>query len=227
MHAAGRDVLEVGCGAGLGLGWLAEVARRAVGGDYCASNLQRAQNHYQGRVPLLRFDAAAMPFGARSFDVVVLFESLYYLPWPRTFLAECARLLRPGGLVVIATVNPEWSGFHPSPFAQRYFSAAELCELLSSAGFAVEVSGAFRETAGSARERLISRLKRGASAAGLIPKTMRGKETLKRIFFGPLDPLPAEIVADGLGYTPPAAIKPNEAADYTVLYAFGRSKAKP
>jgi SAM-dependent methyltransferase len=227
MHAAGRDVLEVGCGAGLGLGWLAGVARRAVGGDYCASNLQRAQSHYQGRVPLLRFDAAAMPFSARSFDVVVLFEALYYLPRPRSFLAECARLLRPGGQVVIATVNPEWRGFHPSPFAQHYFSAAELCELLSSVGFAVEVSGAFRETAGSARERLISRLRRGASAAGLIPKTMRGKETLKRIFFGPLGPLPAEIVADGLGYTPPASIEPNEAVDYTVLYAFGRTKAKP
>jgi SAM-dependent methyltransferase len=178
-------------------------------------------------VPLLRFDAAAMPFSARSFDVVVLFEALYYLPRPRSFLAECARLLRPGGQVVIATVNPEWRGFHPSPFAQHYFSAAELCELLSSVGFAVEVSGAFRETAGSARERLISRLRRGASAAGLIPKTMRGKEALKRIFFGPLGPLPAEIVADGLGYTPPASIEPNEAVDYTVLYAFGRTKAKP
>jgi SAM-dependent methyltransferase len=226
--SAGRDVLEVGCGAGLGLGCLERVARRVVGGDYCVSNLQLAQAHYNGRVPLLRFDAGAMPFGPRSFDVVVLFEALYYLPRPQAFIAECGRLLRPGGLLLIATVNPRWRGFHPSPFAQRYFSAAELHALLAAGGFSVETAGAFRESAGSARERLVSQLKRVASSAGVIPRTMRGKEALKRIFFGPLQALPPEIGPVDADAPSPTRIDPSgsDSNPFTVLYAFGRIRSE-
>jgi ubiquinone/menaquinone biosynthesis C-methylase UbiE len=224
LHAAGRDVLEVGCGAGLGLGWLSSRARRLVGGDYCSSNLRTAQRHYNGRVPLLRFDAAALPFRAASFDVVVMFEALYYLPRPGAFIAECRRVLCPGGLVVIGAVNPAWSGFHPSPYAERYFSAAELRDLLTAGGLSAELAGGFREAAGSWRGRLAAWLKRGASKAGLIPKTMRGREPLKRIFFGPLETLPAEIHPNGFAFVPPVSIDPAQPnADFTVLYALGRN----
>jgi SAM-dependent methyltransferase len=169
-----------------------------------------------------------MPFGPRSFDVVVLFEALYYLPRPQAFIAECRRLLRPGGVLLIATVNPRWRGFHPSPFAQRYFSAAELHDLLAAGGFSVETAGAFPETAGSARERLVSRLKRVASSAGVIPRTMRGKEALKRIFFGSLETLSPEIVAAGADAPSPVRIDPrhSDGNQFTVLYAFGRIRSE-
>jgi ubiquinone/menaquinone biosynthesis C-methylase UbiE len=224
LHAAGRDVLEVGCGAGLGLGWLSSQARRLVGGDYCSSNLRTAQRHYNGRVPLLRFDAAALPFRASSFEVVVMFEALYYLPRPGAFIAECRRVLRPGGLVVIGAVNPEWSGFHPSPHARRYFSAAELRDLMAAGGLSAELAGGFQEPAGCWRGRLAACLKRGASKAGLIPKTMRGREPLKRIFCGPLETLPAEIHPNGFEFVPPISVDPARPnGDYTVLYALGRN----
>ena len=56
-------------------------------------------------------------------------------------------------------------------------------------------------------------------ALHLIPKTMKGKEFLKRIFFGKLIPLPPEI-KDGMAeYTPPVPLphdKPN--FEYKVIY---------
>lgn len=248
--AAGRDVLEVGCGAGLGLGLLAREARRVTGGDLTAASLALARRHYSGGVPLLRLDAQTLPFRDRSFDAVILFETLYYLPHPNEFVAECARLLRSGGLLLIGAVNPDAPGFHPSPFARRYFSARELSELLRGGGFSAELFGGFRETAASPRDRWLASLKRIAGRAGLIPKTMRGRETLKRLVFGPLAPLPPEIVAQDYAYEPPAPIhltepkrdgataRPersgaptgpnlNEATmsperDYTILYALGR-----
>jgi ubiquinone/menaquinone biosynthesis C-methylase UbiE len=222
-HAAGRDVLEVGCGAGVGLGWLARVARRVVGGDYTPSHLHRAQGHYQGRVPLLRLDALALPFRRGSFDLIVLFETLYYLERPGEFLAECARVLRPRGMVLVGSVNPQWSDFHPSPFARRYFSAAELRELLRRGGFEAAILGSFCDPKTTRRARALSWLRRAAGRSGLIPRTMRGKEILKRLFFGPLRTLPAELAPNGGSYAPPAVLDSEGCdADYTVLYAVGR-----
>lgn len=242
--AAGRDVLEVGCGAGLGLGLLAREARRVTGGDLTAASLALARRHYNGRVPLLRLDAQTLPFRERSFDAVILFETLYYLRHPPGFVAECARVLRPGGRLLIGAVNPGAPGFHPSPFAQRYFPAHELSELLRAGGFSAEISGGFRESAVSPRDRWLASLKRIAGRAGLIPKTMRGRETLKRLVFGPLTPLPAEILPEDYAYEPPSPInltrpERNGAAtahqrsgaatrperDYTILYALGRLPA--
>ena len=45
----GKDVLEVGCATGMGLGYLARHARSVVGGDFTESLLRKAQSHYRGR----------------------------------------------------------------------------------------------------------------------------------------------------------------------------------
>jgi SAM-dependent methyltransferase len=195
-----------------------------TGGDFTWSNLALARGHYGGRVPLVRLDAGALPFRKDSFDTVILFETLYYLKRPARFVAECARVLRGGGILLIGTVNPEWRGFHPSPLAQRYFSARELDELLSAGGFRTEIFGGFRES--SPRGRLLSRVKRIAGRAGLIPATLRGREAFKRLVFGPLRALPAEIEPNGYADQPLEPIVAREPQrDYTILYALGRLPA--
>jgi hypothetical protein len=132
-------------------------------------------------------------------------------------------VLRPNGVVLIGTVNREWVDFHPSPFATRYFSSTELRELLSSSGFAPQTFGGFHSATTSPRPRVLSWFKRSASRLGLIPQTMRGKEKLKRLFLGPLETLPAELVPDGDHYLAPVALHPGGLhSDYTVLYAVGR-----
>jgi hypothetical protein len=60
-----------------------------------------------------------------------------------------------------------------------------------------------------------------------MPKSMKGKQWLKRIFFGKLEPLPREI-EDGMSeYTPPVSIPlESPCTSYKILYAVGRKAQK-
>lgn len=86
-------VLDVGVGTGFTTGHLSD----AVGIDVSSEMLRRAR--YRGY--LLRANFVRPPFRDASFDTVVLAGSFYYLPNPKEGMAVAARLLRPGGTVVI------------------------------------------------------------------------------------------------------------------------------
>src|SRR5271155_3905626 len=78
----GERVLEVACGIGQGLGLLVQRAKCVLGGDYDPGLLVAARRHYDARVGLVRLDAEALPFIDHSFDVVILFEAIYYIARP-------------------------------------------------------------------------------------------------------------------------------------------------
>ena len=94
------------------------------------------------------------------------------------------RVLGDGSVLLIATVNKDWSEFNPSPFSTRYFSVSELGKLLKDNGFNVEFYGAFSALPNGLKKGVIAFIKRIAVGFHLIPKTMKGKEFFKRIFFG-------------------------------------------
>jgi SAM-dependent methyltransferase len=191
--ACGRDVLEIGCGAGLGLSVLAKVARSVQAGDVDSENLRAARAACAGpaNIALRTFDAQDLPFPQAWFDLALLFEAIYYLPDARRFLEEARRVLRPGGTLLIVAVNPEWEGFNPSPFKTRYWSAVDLAAGLREAGFTARVEGAFPE-AGGWGARAIGLIRRAAVMLRLVPRTMRGKAWLKRIFYGRLQAVPPQ-----------------------------------
>ena len=223
----GKDVLELGCGTGMGLGLLARSARRLVGGDYTQPLLSRAHGHYQGRVPLLRLDAQVLPFTESCFDLVILFEAIYYLARPSDFLNECHRVLRPDGVLLLCSANREWEGFIPSPHSTRYFSAVELRQLLSLCGFQGDVYGAFQTSPRTFRQKLAARVRKAALRLHLIPKTMKGKEILKHLFYGQLVELPHELEDEMPGVETPVFLAPNgPVTGYKVLYAVGRRMSK-
>lgn len=220
---AGRDVLEVACGNGQGLGFLAQKARSIVGGDYTESLVRKAQKYYGKRVPVLRLDGEALPFQNDSFDTVILFEALYYLPHPEKFFAECRRVLRPNGTLLVGTVNCEWSDFNPSPMSQRYFRPLELQEAMASHGFKTSLLGAFPVEARTKKDALVSAAKRMAVKFRLIPGSMKGKELLKKLFYGKLVPLPSELREGMATYAPPLELDASRpTAEYRVIYAVGR-----
>lgn len=221
--ARDKDVLEVACGTGQGLGMIARRARRVVGGDYTERMLHFARKLYQGRIDVIRLDAHQLPFADRTFDVILLYEAIYYLRDPHKFLEECRRVLRPGGCVVITTVNKDWSGFNPSPFSYCYFSVAELRSVLENHGYDAELFGAFPVVDGGILYHGISLLRRIAVRAKLVPKTMRGKELLKRLFYGKLKELGTE-VKDGMAELEPLVAidaSPNQPT-FKIFYAIGR-----
>ena len=226
-YCRGKSVLEVGCGAGLGLGLLAQAAERVVGGDIHEENLQFARAHYQSRlnVEIRKIDAHSLPFVNDSFDVVILFEAIYYLADPDQFLKECGRVLRSGGLVIVCSANKECDGFNPSPFSVKYFSALELSEWFNKQGFESKIFGGFPMTANTASQRMIQTIKKKAVRLNLIPKTMQGKEWLKRLFYGGLSEIPAEIKEGMVPYQAPVEMPDfKDASSYKVLYAAGTKK---
>ena len=205
----GKDVLEAACGAGQGLGYIAKVAKSVAGADIDEKCLAYARETYADRpaIVIQQMDAESTPFEEGSFDVVILYEAIYYLEHPDIFVANCYRMLRKGGVLLICSVNREWTEFNPSPYSKKYYSAKELSDLLKTRFANVQLSAAFSDEPGSLKEKIVSSIKRKAVALHLIPQTMKGKELLKRVFFGRLSPLPAEVREDMAAYMPPVPLR--------------------
>jgi SAM-dependent methyltransferase len=223
QHAHGKDVLEAGCGAGMGLPVLAAVARLVEAGDVDPEHLAAARlacAEY-AHVGVRAFDAQDFPFPDESFDVVLLFEAIYYLPDAPRFLGEARRVLRRGGRLLIVTVNPEWTGFNPSPLRTRYWSAQDLLAAFSELGLTGEIQGAFPESPAWI-DSMIDLIRRTAVRLHLVPGTMRGKERLKRIFYGRLTPVPSRLAVCGVKPPPLEALSPAGLRRCRVLYATGQ-----
>ena len=221
----GRDVLEVACGAGQGLAVLQDTARSLSAGDFSPEVLANAQDA-AGGVPLSCFGAEALPFPDNSFDCVLLFEALYYVD-PGAFFSEARRVVRDGGKVLIVTANKDLFDFTPSPFTKRYLGAAELQREMDEAGFNVELFGYLDTSKVGWRQRILRPVKALASKLGLMPKTMRGKEWLKKLFFGSMVDMPASLKGIPFDYAPP---KPISGASpdhrHKVIYCRGTIRQK-
>ena len=102
--AGPEPVLDLGCGPGQVGQYLAQRDVRVVGMDLALQMLLVAQRRTGTRC-LACGDMRSLPFGARSFSGVVAFYSVQHLPRPalRTSLAEIRRILKPAGLLVVAT----------------------------------------------------------------------------------------------------------------------------
>ncbi|HEY1242463.1 MAG TPA: methyltransferase domain-containing protein [Bryobacteraceae bacterium] len=104
--AAGKRVLDAGCGTGYGSAELARLADSVVGADIAPEAVDYAREHY--RSPNLQFEQAsctALPHPPASFDLVVAFEVIEHLADWREMLREARRLLAPGGQFIVSTPN--------------------------------------------------------------------------------------------------------------------------
>ncbi|AEW95947.1 MULTISPECIES: class I SAM-dependent methyltransferase [Streptomycetaceae] len=98
---AGKSVLEVGCGLGEGLNFLSRLVPGAelTGLDLSTAAIDRAKARLSrsGGLTFVHGDAENLPFEDDSLDVVVNIESSHTYPDFERFLAEVARVLKPGG----------------------------------------------------------------------------------------------------------------------------------
>ena len=219
QYCADKDVVEAACGSGQGLGYLSGIALSLEAGDYSDEILSIARRHYGKRIALRQFDAQEMPFEDKSKDVIILFEAIYYIPDAKRFVRECARVLRPGGKVLIATANKDLYDFNPSPHSYKYYGVVELRELFARHGFETEFFGDMRVEDVSVRQRVLRPVKKLAVMLGLMPKTTSGKKWLKRIVFGGLVEMPKEIAAETSQYVEPARIPSSQPdAEHKVIY---------
>lgn len=124
-----RRVLDAGCGTGGSAAWLSRFGR-VTGVD----------RHPKAR-PLVRADVSALPFAAGSFDLVASLDVLYHagVPDEAVALAECARVLKPGGCLLLRLPAYAWlTGGHDRVIhTRRRYVRAEVAALLQHSGFKV------------------------------------------------------------------------------------------
>lgn len=104
----GRTVLEVGCGAAVDLARFAKGGATVTGVDLAGSAIELARQNFsqQGlRGDFHVADAEALPFGDGSFDLVYAHGVVQYTAHPERLVAECRRVLRPGGEAIFQAYN--------------------------------------------------------------------------------------------------------------------------
>ncbi len=103
-HVGGARVLDLGIGPGVSGIEMARVqpGSRYIGLDLSGEMLRRARKNVSAsgvRVPLVRADAARLPFPDAAFDAATAHSFLYLLPDANAALAEVHRVVKPGGRV--------------------------------------------------------------------------------------------------------------------------------
>ena len=212
------DVLEVACGPGVGLEYLAKQAKHVTGGDADDRLLRMGREHVGDHIQLTSFDAHALPFPPSSFDVVILFEAIYYLHEVERFIDETRRVLKSSGTLLICSANRERHGFVSGEQTVAYFSAFELRQLLTGHGFSVEVFAAFPVVP------VFQRNSRGAARwfANIIRLSPETKAVVKRLLFGRPPSFPAEVTERMADAAELFLIDENSpVTDFQVLYAIG------
>jgi ubiquinone/menaquinone biosynthesis C-methylase UbiE len=147
-HAAGCDVLDVGCNTGYGTVRFVPVARRVVGVDVSPGAIEAARERApEGRPEFVLTGGYDLPFADETFDLVTSFQVLEHVPDPMAYLREIARVTRPAGTVILATPNAAirldpgmtpWNRFHVHEYV-----APELQDLLDEVFAEVRVFGMF------------------------------------------------------------------------------------
>lgn len=138
------DVLDVGSGDGAAAGSFVPYCRSLTCIDSSSRMIEAAKErlathaHVRAQVA----DVHDLPFQAASFDSVLVFHTLTYAEHPPRALEECGRVLRPGGRLVILSLDEHQQREVTAPYGERHpgFSPPALRALLTRAGLDVVVS---------------------------------------------------------------------------------------
>ena len=143
-HGPQMDILDVGCGSGLNSIVIASKGHRVRGVDISEKAIQQYRSHgFDGEVGDLE---TGLKFPDACFDLVFCSEVIEHMTSPNLLVAEIARVLKPGGQLILSTPNSAFwlyrllglLGFtvselqHPRHF--QFFSKRSLLRMLSAEG---------------------------------------------------------------------------------------------
>ena len=134
----GDRVLEVGFGGGVGLAMVLDHEPGVVlsGMDLSQEMLIRCRKRFGSRVTLAQGSVETLPYPDRAFDKLFGVNVTYFWPDIERALGELARVLSPGGLLVLGIRPPEVLRKAQFDVAgHRVWSAEQYVEALSGAGF--------------------------------------------------------------------------------------------
>lgn len=104
----GLRLLDIGCGGGLLAEPLARLGAQVVGADAVARNIEVARLHAAQsglQIDYRATTAEALAEAGEAFDAVLALEIIEHVADPQSFMDTCAALVRPGGPVIVSTLN--------------------------------------------------------------------------------------------------------------------------
>ena len=120
----GLRLLDIGCGGGLLSEPMTRLGFRVTGVDASARNIGTASAHAseQGLVIDYRCSTAEalLEAGEPPFDAILNMEVIEHVADPGQFLRDCARMLAPGGLMIVATLNRTLKAFALAKVGAEY-----------------------------------------------------------------------------------------------------------
>jgi SAM-dependent methyltransferase len=137
-------LLDVGCGGGVFLHRMLKLGWSVAGVDFDPKAVEHAKIRCGSAVPILHSDLAGAHFEDDAFHAITLSHVIEHAPDPVGLLAECKRILKPGGRIVVTTPNIQSSGHKrfrdcwwglDSPRHLQVFSPAAIRECARKAGF--------------------------------------------------------------------------------------------
>ncbi|MEW5424818.1 bifunctional 2-polyprenyl-6-hydroxyphenol methylase/3-demethylubiquinol 3-O-methyltransferase UbiG [Amorphus sp. 3PC139-8] len=105
---AGLRLLDIGCGGGLLSEPMSRLGADVVGADAAATNIEVARIHAERSglsIDYRATTAEALADAGETFDVVLAMEIVEHVSDPAFFISACAQMVRPGGLLLLATIN--------------------------------------------------------------------------------------------------------------------------
>ena len=111
----GLRFLDIGCGGGLVSEPMARLGAEMVSVDASEANIKTAMTHAAETGVKVDYRAgtveALIESGEPPFDVVLNLEVVEHVANPAEFLSQCASLVKPGGLMIVATINRTTKAF--------------------------------------------------------------------------------------------------------------------
>ncbi|GIW43733.1 MAG: methyltransferase [Candidatus Binatia bacterium] len=129
-------LLDLGCGTGANLRFLSRYGR-VIGLDWGAAAARYSRR--RTGLPVLRGDVQTLPFRDGTVDVVTAFDLIEHIEDDRTCVAEMARVVRPGGYVLVTVPAFPWMWGRQDVINhhKRRYRAREFAELFHGAGLEI------------------------------------------------------------------------------------------